>query len=144
MGKRQAYAHMETPAFQYLERHEALAKRDCICNLCSYGGRLWILLFKAPRAEYVSVLETKVLDREQKELVLHALEEKGIPFREEQGGGVFVPKKYLVQAESVFEKSPTRARKGFELFDTNTWIKGEKRATSFGNARFKKGSLKRI
>lgn len=80
------------------------------------------LFFKSTGSSYVPLS----VSPSEMEAVRDRLESSGIPFKEHPKKGILVPEAHLEKIRTDSIPLETDRGKGFELFDTNTWIKGEK------------------
>lgn len=104
-------------------------KMVALAILVSVVCGLGFLMFKAPRSTYAPLFPGKILTSAELTEVRSYLDRLSIPFQEEGEKGVLVLAEQADQIRNTLAgvgipKSETG--KGFELFDTNTWIKGEK------------------
>ena len=96
-----------------------------VCLIAIFG----ILLFKSSASNYVPLYSGKALSSYAMGEIRSYLEHFSIPFQEDKEGGLLVLAEHVeqVRAELGAAGIPKLEQgKGFELFDTNTWIKGEK------------------
>ncbi|MFN0064915.1 MAG: hypothetical protein ACKVOH_01625 [Chlamydiales bacterium] len=99
-----------------------------IAVILSCGGALGYFLFKSSLSGKGALFSTHLTGEELKQVRLY-LEKAQIPYKEKGGRGIFVAQSQVtsIREELAALGIPrTEQGKGFELFDTNTWIKGEK------------------
>ncbi|NGX60769.1 MAG: Flagellar M-ring protein [Chlamydiae bacterium] len=109
---------------------------------CLATGFLAFLLFRSPASDFVSLFEKEegnILERSEIRTFLHHLD---IPYKDGGEKGFLVPKKLRAKARQELAGGQGEVKKGFELFDTNTWIKGEKELQVL-EMRALKGQLER-
>jgi flagellar biosynthesis/type III secretory pathway M-ring protein FliF/YscJ len=90
---------------------------------------LSLLLFKTPSSTFVPLFPGKALTSSEINEIRSHLDHFSISFKEDKEKGISVLSEHAEQircelAEAGIPK--LEGGKGFELFDTNTWIKGEK------------------
>ena len=104
-------------------------KLTVISMLLLVGGGLSFFVIGSPSARYVALYSTGQLQEVDRGEVRSYLERGGIPFKEKKGKGFLVPEEFIHKIRTILVEAgiPKQDKtKGFELFDSNTWIKGEK------------------
>jgi hypothetical protein len=99
------------------------------------------LFFYSYQTNYTALYQENALSFHEKTERRHLLEEMGIPYREGKRGEIEVPKEEVEVLRTQLLSSQ-ESSKGFELFDTNTWIKGDKELQVL-EMRALKGQLER-
>lgn len=87
------------------------------------------VLMRSTSSNLVPLFSGKALSKVEMGEVRAYLDQFGIPFEEGGEKGILVPADHLerIRLELAAAGIPKQGQgKGFELFDTNTWIKGEK------------------
>jgi flagellar M-ring protein FliF len=124
---------------------QSLQKGGVIVMLFTVAMGLSFLLFGSSAVHYTPLFLTQKLTlSEQKEIKTY-FEQLSIPYREDREKGLAVHSKYVDQACAILLTvglPKQEEHKGFELFDTNTWIKGEKELQVL-EMRALKGQLER-
>jgi type III secretory pathway lipoprotein EscJ len=93
------------------------------------GGALMAMIMRSTSSGYVSLYPSIHLQGNDLAEVRHYLEQYDIPFKEESKKGILVPEEHVERVRMELAMAGALKHdqgKGFELFDTNTWIKGEK------------------
>ncbi|MCH9625597.1 MAG: hypothetical protein S4CHLAM123_07730 [Chlamydiales bacterium] len=91
------------------------------------GMAMSFLLFKSSNSNYVSLFPAKSLSKTEVEEIRTYLKHFAVPFEEDKELKVLAEHVDQIRTELAAAGIPSHnERKGFELFDTNTWIKGEK------------------
>ncbi len=78
----------------------------------------YVMLYSPERMQSIDIAQIKAY-----------FESANIPYKISENKGIWIPKEkeHQVRAELAFNGLPkTQTKKGFELFDSSTWIKGEK------------------
>lgn len=119
-----------TELFSKLSRSQ---KGGLIAAVCTLGVIIWM---NYPMYTPICSSDYSTENGE----IRHRLDRLSIPYKEKQGQ-LWVPKKQLRQAHSE-TLDQAEVSKGFELFDTNTWIKSEKELQIL-EMRALKGQLER-
>lgn len=126
---------------------QALSKQKLILLIAAGCSLVLIasLFLYSVKSQYVPIYQETNLSFHERSERRHFLEEMGIPFRENSSGELEVPKEdveMLKQHFSSFQAKSKDVSKGFELFDSNTWIKGDKELQVL-EMRALKGQLER-
>jgi type III secretory pathway lipoprotein EscJ len=100
-----------------------------------------VLFLYSLKSNYAPLYQENILSQHEKTERRHLLEEMGVPYRENKSGEIEVPKEDLESLRSQIMSS-SKETKGFELFDSNTWIKGDKELQVL-EMRALKGQLER-
>ncbi|MBS0623785.1 MAG: hypothetical protein JSS62_04105 [Verrucomicrobia bacterium] len=95
--------------------------------VCACMVWLWVC---APFSAYEAIYPNQVLAEAEKQQVCAYLDAIGSDYQD-KNGTIVVPSKYVERVKTDLlnhgiSGQKTETGKGFELFDTNTWIKGEK------------------
>ncbi len=104
-----------------------IQKIGILSILLFIASLLTFLLFHSSDSSFVPLYSGNQ-PKEIREIQL-LLEQCSIPFKEGKEGALLVPKDEIEEIRNVMTAaglSKHAQGKGFELFDTNTWIKGEK------------------
>lgn len=93
------------------------------------GGALMAMIVRSTSSGYIPLYPSIHLQGSDLTEVRHYLEQYAIPFKEESKQGILVPEEHVERVRMELAMAGILKHdqgKGFELFDTNTWIKGEK------------------
>ena len=90
---------------------------------------LSFLLMKSPSSSYVTLYPGREMSASEVGAIRSSLEHAAFSFQKDKEGRLCVLSEQVDQARVSLERAgilKSGQGKGFELFDTNTWIKGEK------------------
>ncbi len=83
-------------------------------------------LVNRPHNSFVPLFPGKTLSLTETAEICARLKAHAIPYKEDKTKGIVVSSDQVDQIRTEVGTPRTETGKGFELFDTNTWIKGEK------------------
>lgn len=101
-----------------------LQKIFLLATLLFVTGALGYLIFKSSASTYVAIYPKQHMDPIEIAQLRTLLETSSISYKEDEEKGLLVSKQEVEKVREVLTKKETV--KGFELFDSNTWIKGDK------------------
>ncbi len=121
-----------------------LHRGACLAILLGLALALCFVLFKTSSTHWVPLFPGKTFSATETEAIEAYLMDTAIPYRIDEHKGVLVASDKAAEAKSGLGsvQKEVGANKGYELFDTNTWIKGEKELQVL-EMRALKGQLER-
>ena len=123
---------------------KGLHKGACLAILLGLCTGLCLVFLKISLTHWIPLFPEKTFSASETETIEVYLMDAAIPYRMDTDKGILIPSDKASEVKAGLSSMQKKAGvpKGYELFDTNTWIKGEKELQVL-EMRALKGQLER-